>query len=310
MSMAVQLDLKSLPEWYVGGIDVTAVGRETVEQVGDNDLPGLSAEMAYHSTLALFPFLLFLAGLTAVIDAIFGIQNLTDRLVEQLGEVLSSDAHSVAESVVQEVRQSRGAGALIFGLLGSLWAGSSVIGTAMKGLNRIYDLKEDRGMIRRKIVAVGLATVFCGLLLIAAVLVAGGEIIGEALGDRFGLGDQASGLMGWLSWPLSVLMVVVAVTVLYWLGPAGEKHLRWATPGAMVFAAGWLIASAIFAFYISNFGSYNSTYGSLGAMLIILVWLYWTSLMLLLGAQVNQIVENVSQNGGVNHQPKTTQAQP
>jgi membrane protein len=82
------------------------------------------------------------------------------------------------------------------------------------------------------------------------------------------------------------------------------------TPGAIVFAAGWLLASAVFAVYISNFGSYNSTYGSLGAMLIVLVWLYWTSLMLLLGAQVNQIVENVRQNGGVEHQPKTTQAQP
>ncbi|HUF53517.1 MAG TPA: YihY/virulence factor BrkB family protein [Dehalococcoidia bacterium] len=296
--MAVQLDLKSLPEWRVGGVDVTAVGRETVEQVGDNDLPGLSAEMAYHSTLALFPFLLFLAGLTAVVDAVFGIQNLTDRLVEQLGEIVSSDAHSVAESVVQEVRQSRGA------------SGSSVIGTAMKGLNRIYDLEEDRGMIKRKLVAVGLAMVFCGLLLMAAILVAGGEIIGGAIGDRIGLGDQASSLMGWLMWLLSVLLLVLAVTVLYWLGPAGEKRLRWVTPGAAVFAVGWVLASAIFAFVNyelrvlqQHVREHRRDDHHPGVVVL-------DEPDAPAGAQVNQIVENVRDNGEVEPQRKTTQAQP
>jgi membrane protein len=304
--------LDNLPDWRAGDVDVKRVIKETVGQIGDNDIPGLSSEMAYHSALALFPFLLFLAGLTAVLDSVFGIEDLTGRIVEELSHVLSDDATAVLESLVEELRNSDGLGAMVFGLAGALWAGSSVMGSAMKGLNRIEDRKETRGMVRRKLLAIGLSVVFSGLLMTAAVLVGGSEIIGEAIGDRLHMGDELQDVLGLLAWPLSVLLVVAAVALLYWLGPAGESEFRWVTPGAALFAVGWLVASFLFALYIANFGSYNSTYGALGLVIILLVWLYWSNLLLLVGAQVNFIVRQIvdGPTADIEPQPKNTQAQP
>ena len=304
--------LDRLPDWSIGELNLKRLTKETVAQIGDNDIPGLSAEMAYHSALAFFPFLLFLAGMTAVLDRIFGIEDLTGRIVAQLGEVLSADATAVAEAVIEEVRQSQGTWAAIFGFIGALWAGSSVIGSAMKGLNRIYDRKETRPMIPRKLLSMGLAVVFSMLLLAAVILIGAGELIAEALTDRLGLGTRGESVFALLAWPLSVLLVAGAVALLYWLGPAGDKQFRWVTPGAGIFAVGWLLASAIFALYISNFDSYTTAYGTLGAMIILLIWLYWSNFLLLMGAQVNFLVEQVraGPTNDVKTKPKNTEAQP
>ena len=304
--------LDRLPEWRIGELNVKRLIKETVAQIGDNDIPGLAAEMAYHSALAFFPFLLFLAGLTAVMDQVFGVEDFTDRLVNQLGEVLSEDATNVSRSVIDDVRQSRGAGAAIFGLLGALWAGSAEIGSAMKGLNRIYDRKETRSMISRKLLAISLAIIFSLLLLAAVIVVGAGEVLARTVADELNAGDVAESILAVLAWPLSILLVVIAVAIVYWLGPAGESKLRWVTPGAGIFAVGWLLASAVFAVYISNFGTYNTAYGSLGAAIILLVWLYWSNLLLLMGAQVNSLIEQVREgpDNDIDPKPKTTQAQP
>ena len=303
---------RKLPQVKVGDLHLTAVAKETVAQVGDNDLPGLSAEMAYHSVLTLFPFLLFLAGMTAVLNQVFGIENFTDRLVDRMSEVLSGDATNVARSTIEQLQRSNGTGAALFGLLGSLWSGSAIMGSAMKGLNRIYDRKETRSMIPRKLIAVGLSIMFCGILLCATILVAAGEPIAGAIGDWLGFADTFKALVGVLVWPFGLSLVLLAVTLLYWLGPAGKNELRWVTIGAVIFGAGWALASAVFAFYVTNFNSYNDTYGSLGFGIIILVWLYWTNFLLLMGAQVNVIIEQIKDGPRNDIQPKskTTQAQP
>src|SRR5574341_397999 len=128
--------LNRLPTWRIGRVNVTATVRETAAEIADNDLPGLAAEMAHHSILALFPFLLFLAGLTAVADEVFHIDNMSERIIDQAAKVLPPDATSLLQSFVQEVVDSDGTGAIGLGLFGSLWAGSGAIGAAMKGLNR------------------------------------------------------------------------------------------------------------------------------------------------------------------------------
>jgi membrane protein len=304
--------LDRLPDWSIGELNLKRLTKETVAQIGDNDIPGLSAEMAYHSALAFFPFLLFLAGMAAVLDQAFGIENLTQRLIDQLDEFLSADAAAVAESVINEVRQSQGTGAAVLGFIGALWAGSAVIGSAIKGLNRIYDRKETRPMIPRKLLSIGLAVVFSLMLLAAAILIGAGELIAEALTDRLGLGTRGESLFALLAWPLSVLLVVGAVALLYWLGPAGEKQFKWVTPGAGIFAVGWLLASAIFALYLSNFNSYTTAYGALGAVIILLIWLYWSNFLLLIGAQVNFLIEQVrtGPTNDIEPKPKNTEAQP
>ena len=145
--------LDKLPDVHVGHFHLTSVVRDTLVEVSDDDVPGLAAEMAYHSILALFPFLLFLAGLTAVINRFVALGNLTDRIVDRASDILPEDATSLFRSFLDQIVKSRGEGALIIGLLASLWAASAAIGCVMKALNRAYDVQENRGFFARKAVA-------------------------------------------------------------------------------------------------------------------------------------------------------------
>ncbi|MEX0749198.1 MAG: YihY/virulence factor BrkB family protein [Dehalococcoidia bacterium] len=274
----------------VGEFDVTGIARETAREVADDDVSGLSAEMAYHAILAIFPFLLLLAGLTSIVDNVFSVGNLTDRIVDKAAQVMPEDAVSVIRSFTQEVVNADGGIAIVVGLVGSLWAASSVIGSAMKALNRAYDVKEDRGLVRRKLIALALTFVFGGLMLAAAMLVATGGIIAGGVGEAVGWESQFVRLWNWVTLPAALMLVVLAVALLYWLAPNTGHQFRWITPGAALFAIGWVIASLAFAFYVANFASYNRTYGSIGAVIILLVWLYWTNFLLLVGGELNAVL--------------------
>lgn len=282
--------IERMPHWRVGAIDITGVAKETAREVSDDDVSGLSAEMAYHAILALFPFLLFLTGLTAVIDNVFSVGNLTDRIVDKASQVMPDDAVSVIRSFTDEVVHAQGGTAILLGLAGALWASSSGISSAMKALNRAYDVHEDRGFVRRKLVALALAVLFGGLMLAAAILIATGAIMAGGIGEALGWEDQFVRLWNWLTLPVALLLVTLAVALLYWLAPNTGHQFRWITPGAVLFTLGWLIASIGFAFYVSNFASYNRTYGSIGAVIILLVWLYWTNFILLVGGELNAVL--------------------
>jgi membrane protein len=286
--MAIIID--RLPHWRVGEVDVTGVARETVREVADDDVSGLSAEMAYHAILALFPFLLFLTGLTSLIDNVFPVGNLTDRIVDKAAQVMPEDATSLIRSFTEEVVNADGSIAIVIGLAGTLWASSSAIGSAMKALNRAYDVKEDRGFVRRKLVALGLTVLFGGLMLGASLLVATGGIIAGGIGEALGWERQLVQLWNWLTLPAALLLVTLAVALLYWLAPNTGHQFKWITPGAVLFTAGWVVASLGFAFYVANFGSYNRTYGSIGAVIILLVWLQCTTFLLLVGGELNAVL--------------------
>jgi len=286
--MAIIID--RLPRWRVGEVDVTGVAKETIREVSDDDVSGLSAEMAYHTILALFPFLLFLAGLTSLIDNLFRVGNLTDRIVDKAAQIMPEDATSLLRSFTEEVVNADGGIAIAIGLGGALWASSSAIGSAMKALNRAYDVEEDRGLVRRKLVSLGLTVLFGGLMLAAAILIATGGIIAGGVGEAFGWESQLVRLWNWLTLPAALALVTFAVALLYWLAPNTGHQLRWITPGAVLFTIGWVVASLAFAYYVANFASYNRTYGSIGAVIILLVWLYWTNFLLLVGGELNAVL--------------------
>jgi len=282
--------LERLPDVHVGRLDITGIAKETIREVADDDVPGLAAEMAYHSILAIFPFLLFLAGLTSIIDNVFGVGNLTDRIVDKASQVMPEDATSLLRSFTSEVVHSQGTFAIIFGLLGSVWAASSAIGSAMKAFNRAYNVKEDRGFVRRKLIALALTVVFGGFMLLAAILVGTGGVMADGIGKALGWQSEVVMLWNWVTLPAALLLMLAGVSTLYWLAPNTGHGFAWITPGAILFVIAWLIASLAFAFYLANFGAYNRTYGSLTAGIILLVWLYYTNLLLLIGGELNAVL--------------------
>jgi membrane protein len=286
--MAMVLD--KIPSWRVGSVDVGGVTRQTIKEVLDDDVSGLSAEMTYRTLLALFPFLLFLAGLTSAIDTVFNIPDLTDQIVNKAGEVMPEDAQSVLRSFTDELVTSQGAGAIIFGLLGSLWAASSAVGTAMKALNRIYDVEETRPFLKKTLLQIGLTLIFGGLIVVATLLFATGGLLAGGIGDLFGWNEQVSRAWSLVTPVLAFALILLAVGTLFWLGPASQSQFHWVTPGALVFLVGWLIFTVLFALYLSNFGSYNRVYGSLAAVIILLIWLYWTNMILFIAAELNAVL--------------------
>jgi len=309
------IGFRRLPAWRVGEFDITGIARETIKEVGDDDVPGLAAEMAYHSILAIFPFLLLLAGLTAVIDNVFSVGDLTQRIVDKSSQVMPEDATSLIESFTNEVVKSDGTGAIIFGSLGALWAASSAIGVVMKALNRAYDVPEDRGFVKRKLVALGLTLIFGSLILAAAMLIATGQFMAGGIGEALGWEGQLVLLWNWATIPVTLILVTIAVAVLYAFAPSTGHGFAWVSAGALLFVVGWVTASIALTMYVSRFGSYNRTYGSISAVILLLVWLYWSNLMLLVGGELNAVLarrhdEEFKQEQGAPAETSGSPAQP
>ena len=267
--------------------------RRTVKDVAESDVPGLAAEMAYHSLFALFALLLLLAGMTAIADDVFGIEHMRDRLVEAGRDVLPQNASSIFEALLDDVVNSKGEGAVLFGLVGLVWSGSALIGSAMKALNRIFKAEERRGLVRRKLTAMGLALGLGGMIIGATILIMFRGAFAEALQDLTGSRAAAELTVAVLSWPLALMILALAAAILYWLGPDRDQPFRWVTPGAILFAIGWVLASIIASLYIANSGPVNRTYGLIAAMIAAIVWLYWSNLLFLAGAVLNAQVEDV-----------------
>ena len=281
------------PDQNAGRHSVVALVRRTVKDAAESDVSGLAAEMAYHSVFALFALLLFLAGMTAIADDVFGVQNMRDRLVEAGNDVLPENGSSLFEAFIDDVVNGKGEGAVLFGLGGLVWSGSALIGSAMKGLNRIFRVEELRGMVRRRLLAMSLAVGLGAILIGATMLIMFPGAFADALQDTTGSRVVAEFAVAVLAWPLAIALLALAAAVLYWLGPDRDQPVRWVTPGAVLFALGWVVASIVVSLYLENAGPFNRTYGLITAIITAIVWLYWSNLLLLAGAVLNVEVENV-----------------
>lgn len=282
------------PSGHVAGrYSVTVLARRTVKDAAESDVPGLAAEMAYHSLFALFALLLLLAGLTAIADDLLGIENMRDRLVEAGRDVLPQNASSVFEGFLDDVVNSKGEGAALFGLGGLVWSGSALVGSAMKALNRIFKTEERRGLIRRRMLAMALALGLGAMVVGATIIIMFRGAFADGLQEATGSRAAAEFLAAVLSWPLALTIVALAAAILYWLGPDRKQTFRWVTPGTVVFALGWVVASIVASLYLVNAGSFNRTYGLIVAVIAAIVWLYWSNLLFLAGAVLNARVEDV-----------------
>lgn len=264
--------------------------RALIREVGEDDLSGRAAEMAYKFFLAFMPFLIFLVAAGAFVAEIAGIDDPSGQLMNQIGPSLPDDAASVLRTQLESLTSSRSAGLLSFGIIGSIWAASSGVGTVMKALNRILEVEEERPLPLRYAVAVGL-TVFAGAFILASVVVViAGQTYGSEIAASLGLTGFASSAVLVLRFALVTLLLLSAVSFVYWAAPAIELPFKFITPGAVFFVLLWLVFTTLFGVYVANFGSYNATYGALGGVVILLVWLYFSSFLFLLGAQINAVL--------------------
>lgn len=267
------------------------VAKLTVKEVGADDLGGLAAELAYRFFLAIFPFFIFLGALGGLIATSFGISNPTDRIMTALGGSLPQDASSVLRGQLHAIIDSRNTGLLSVGIIGALWAASSGMNTLIKALNRTHDVQETRPLLKKYLLAVGLTVLAGSAVVIAFVVLVVGQVYGHQIADRAGLQGPFGLLVRYLRWPLVAGLMLVATAFLYWAAPNVKRPIRWLTPGAVMFVGAWLLATYLFGLYVSRFNSYNKTYGALGGVAALLVWFYMTAFILLLGEEVNAVID-------------------
>ncbi|MBD1930580.1 MULTISPECIES: YihY/virulence factor BrkB family protein [Cyanophyceae] len=264
--------------------------KKTFQRVAQRRLTGHSAEMAYNAMLALFPAIL--AILTAI--GLFEFSTSTfDQLASQLSEVAPKEVLFLIEGFVAEISDSRNQGLFSISFLAAIWASSGALSAAMNALDQIHQIPPERTrpFWKAKLISLGLTLGTILLLITASFLVFISDLIVRFVAYQSGL--IGSGLLAiWrlFSWPMALIIVASAFAFIYRYGPSRWVKGTPIMPGAIVAAVSWAIISALFRLYVSNFGNYNRAYGAVGAVIVLMLWLYMSSLVLLIGDQLNVTV--------------------
>lgn len=265
-------------------------GKKMYRQAQDDDLMTEAAAAAYHILFAVVPLLIFLTALSGFVSRAIGqgdaVTEVQDWIFEQFPQ---STAQAVQEPVEQVLTQQSG-GLLSFGAVLALWGAKNAVAAMMKGLNVAFDVEDTRSWPRRNLVAIGL-TVALGLaLIICSVTLVMALTVWEEIVDALGLSESLASLSSWLRWPLIVVILLLALAAFYWAGPNVAVPFRGVLPGAVLTLVLWGIATLGLSIYFGYGGSYASTYGVLGGVLAFVFWLYVTSLILLIGGELNAVL--------------------
>lgn len=256
-----------------------------------DELSDRAAALTYYSVLAIFPAFVVLVALLGIFGQYPQTTNAVLKIVGQLGPKSAVDF--LRQPLTGVVRNKGGAGALLgVGLLGALWSASGYVGAFMRASNRVYEVEEGRRFYVLRPLQVAVTIVMVLMTAVVALAVVASGSLAQAIGDQIGVGRTAITIWDYAKWPVLLVIVVTMFAILYYSAPnARLPGFRWITPGGLLALCLWLLASVGFAVYVANFGSYNQTYGALGAIIVLLVWLWITNLALLLGLEFNAELE-------------------
>lgn len=270
--------------------------KETAKQVfaefQSDDVTGLAAEVAYHLIFSLAPLLIFMISMAAVVDTFTGV-DVAGQLEDLITENAPSDIQAVLIPIVQDAIANADGGVASFGALSSallaLWAGSNALGALMKAFNRAYDVEEERPLVKKKLVSIGL-TVMLGLFVnVAFVLFVFGGDIGAWIADWFGLGSVFDWVWNISRYPIAFILIAFLLALLYYFGPNVEQSFAWISAGSIIATFLWVAVVFGFQIYLT-FSNPGSAYGTFGSIIVLLFFLYVTSIVFLLGAEINAVL--------------------
>jgi len=280
--------------WRLGGLTPAELARRVYHQMWEDEIPDRAAALSYYFLLAIFPALLFLTSLFGLLPA----PGLMDGLMSYLDRVLPDDAASLVHRTLGEVVGGARRGLLSVGAVLALWAASSGMASVMTALNVAYDVDDPRPWWKRRLIAVGLTIVFSAFTLTATFLLVFGPRIARALADSLGVGPAFGVAWTAVSWPVVMLLTLIGIALVHYLAPAVRQQWRWVTPGSIFALAVWIPVSLGLRAYVAWFGNYNATYGSIGGVILLMLWLYLSSIVLLVGAEINSEIEHAAAERG------------
>jgi membrane protein len=267
--------------------------KRTVKETINDDCLSLSAQLAYYFLLALFPALLFMVALASF----FPIQNLVGQIVDSMSQFAPPDVVRIVRDQILEVARSNSGGLLTIGMLMTLWSSSAAIVAIINTLNTAYDITEGRPWWKVRLTAVGLTIALSVFVLTSFALLIIGPGFVQDVAQRFHLGQAFVLTWSILRWPVIFILVATAVGLVYYFAPDAEQDWVWLTPGSLVATALWILFSMGFKIYLANFADYNATYGAIGGVIVMLLWLYASGLAILVGAEMNAEIEHASPYG-------------
>jgi membrane protein len=270
------------------------------DDVGDHHTLQMAAALSYYFVMSLFPSLIVLSAIVAYLP----VPDLFNQALNLMARFVPPDGMGLVKKVLADVVTPNRNAFLSFGLLGTLWAASGGFAATIEALNIAYDAEETRPFWKTRPLAIEL-TVLIGILLLIALAV---MIVGPQFGDWLSARLYLSTLWQWLwpfvHWTVSVAFTVVAVETLYFMAPNVKQRFLATLPGAVLAVACWIGLSYLLGIYFRSFANFNKTYGTLGAAIALMVWLYWTGFAMLVGAELNAELAKKTKKGAIEEQPQ------
>ncbi|MGW3888184.1 YihY/virulence factor BrkB family protein [Micromonospora chokoriensis] len=263
--------------------------RRTISEFQDDSLTDWAAALTYYGVLSIFPGLLVLISILGLLG-----ESATQGVTDTVNQAVPED--SIRKIITDAIGAADNGGlasiAAIIGLVAAFWSASGYVGAFMRASNTIYDVPEGRPIWKTLPIRLGVTAVIGVLLLASAVIVVFTGRLAESVGDVIGVGSTAVAVWDIAKWPVLLVLVSLMFAILYWASPnARHGGFRWVSPGGVLAVVIWLVISGLFAFYVSNFGSYDKTYGTLAGVIIFLVWLWLSNIAILLGAEFDAELE-------------------
>jgi membrane protein len=257
----------------------------------EDEIFGRSAQLAYYWLFSLFPLLIFLTALLAFLP----IQHRLDQWIGMLSNVLPPEAFTLLNDTFQRIARHPRRDLLSFGILTTIWAASTGMEAIITSLNTAFDAPETRPWWKERSLAIALTLGLAAFIITALALIFFGEHIGEELASSFGFSRTFETVWAVAQWPIVIILVFLGIDLVYYFAPnlrRGEQGRRWEmfTPGAIFAVAFWLLISLGLRFYLSQFSAFNATYGALGGVMALMLWLYLTGLAILVGGEINSVM--------------------
>ena len=253
-------------------------------KINKDDIFALSAQLAYYLILSFFPFLIFLMTL-------IGFSELDSmEVVGGLRSILPSTVYHLVYSTVVEILETQSTGLLGTSILLVIWSSSSAFRAVIKGLNKAYGIKENRTFIKRAFIAIMCTFALVFVIILTLIMLVFGKLIGDLLVLYLPFESVIEQIWNLLRYVVVIIVMICVFAAIYRYTPSKRIHWKNTFPGAVVCTLGWLAVSVGFAFYINNFGNYSRLYGSLGAVIVLITWLYLTSMLVIIGGEVNSVL--------------------
>nr|WP_251047710.1 YihY/virulence factor BrkB family protein [Planococcus sp. ISL-110] len=259
--------------------------KELLKRIKGVDVPGLGAQLAFFFLLSIFPLLIFLVTLLPYMSLS------QDEVFSFMEEVVPGEVYVLIESTLEEILTNQNSGLLSFGIFATVWSASLGMDALIKSLNLSYNVTENRPLLIARGMSIIMTILLIFILIVALALPVFGEQLGLLIFSFLGLEEGFLALWNAIRFTIPVIITFIACAIIYWLAPNVKMNIMSVLAGAAFAAIGWLLTSYLFSIYISNFGNFSATYGSIGGVIILMLWLYISAMVLIIGGQINAVMK-------------------